>query len=795
MEKVFEQLGLEIQNKESNKASKFYFIRNQDESIRWMWAADASTPEFLKFYHQSGIKSIVFAFFMQVVFALKLQHWYFRKSSFKAIVNNDSPLKKYENSEFFVFTGTAGPNRKYTFFVKGLQRNAFVKWAFSEKASTLIKSEAKNIERMRSLKLKSFALPRDITVNEHTHLTISEKFETVIRTDLRKVHVRALSSIKNSTKHKVAYSDFLELHKIPQRISELRNNTGAYLPKGITRKLDLLLKKLESTQEIELSLAHGDFTPWNCKFKKGNKLYIFDWEFMNEDYPILFDAIHYITQNAILVDRKNWKNIKETIYNRFQRFLPHYIKNLELYIDLYLLVNTLNQLEIFYNQTKWHTQVAWLLNTWNQALSESLMHHAPQREILIGDIYDALHHHDYATLKKEHGNPIELDEYSDLDICIRDYDAKNIIDFLKNHPLVNEFKNKSLSYTNAIKLVTHTGELLSLDLVHQFKRKSMYYLRIENLINTANTSYYGNKVANPIYTARYIALFYGLNGAGVPKKYENHLRTLKDSHIESDQFLYKCHTKKNNNLDMTKYYKQYAENQGINRFINFTKYVADTLKSIAITKGMMISFSGVDGAGKSTLIEHTKFELEKKYRRKVVVLRHRPSIFPILSAFKYGKKEAEQRSVQSLPRTGNNSSTLNSLARFAYYYTDYILGQFVVYIKHVLKGDIVLYDRFYFDFIHDSLRSNMRLPKWIVKTGFNFILKPRTNFFLYADADTILERKQELDAETIQSLTESYSQHFTELKQKHQTQYHLVNTKNWKESQYSIISKLAPEVI
>lgn len=795
MEKILEQLGLEYKSQEAKNITHFYTIKNKDGSIRWLWNADAKTPGFLNFYHQSGLKSFVFCFIMQLIFTFKLQKWYFRKSRFNAEIKNDSPLKKYENSSFFVFTGTPGPNRKFTFYVNGMQRNVFEKWGHSLKAKKLIKDEYNNIEVIRQLNIKDFELPEVLEVSDSIKVNLAEEFKTVKGTEFKEAHAIALNGIMSKTKKQLSLNEFLELHRIPQRIFQLRNNTGTYLPKGITKKLELLLNKVSSTEKVDVCLAHGDFTAWNCKFKNDNKLYVFDWEFMNNDYPILFDAIHYVVQNGILINGKGWSQIKDIIYNRVQRFLPQHIEKLELYLDLYLLLNTINQLEVFNNQINWHTQVEWLLNTWNQAISESLMHLTSQRQLLISDIYDALYHHQYATLNKENGSPLELDEYSDLDICIRKNNAGQIIKFLKEHPLVNKFKNKKLSYTSALKLVTHSGKILSLDLIHEFKRRSMYYLRIENLINTANTRLYDIKVANPVFTARYVALFYGLNGASIPEKYKYHLRSLRDSQIESDQYLHEFHAQGTRTLDISKYYSIYAENQGLNRVRNIITYVMDTVKSVAFTKGMMISFSGVDGAGKSTLIEHTKHELEKKYRRRVVVLRHRPSIFPILSAFKYGKQEAEKKSVESLPRKGNNTSKISSLARFSYYYTDYIFGQFIIYIKHVLRGDIVLYDRFYFDFIHDSIRSNMKLPKWLVKTGFTFIIKPRTNFFLFADAETILKRKQELDTETIENLTQAYSKHFEALKRKKENQYHLVNTKNWEQSRAAILSQLTPQVI
>jgi thymidylate kinase len=76
---------------------------------------------------------------------------------------------------------------------------------------------------------------------------------------------------------------------------------------------------------------------------------------------------------------------------------------------------------------------------------------------------------------------------------------------------------------------------------------------------------------------------------------------------------------------------------------------------------------------------------------------------------------------------------------------------------------VVLYDRYYFDFINDSKRSNITLPKGLTKGAYALIMNPNFNFFLYADPDTILKRKQELDKDTIVQLTSDYKELFKHL--------------------------------
>ena len=172
----------------------------------------------------------------------------------------------------------------------------------------------------------------------------------------------------------------------------------------------------------------------------------------------------------------------------------------------------------------------------------------------------------------------------------------------------------------------------------------------------------------------------------------------------------------------------------------------------------------------------------------MVVLRHRPSILPIISAWRYGKKNAEQRSVNRLPRQGENKNTLSSYFRFGYYYFDYLLGQIYIWAKYLLRGYIVLYDRYYFDFIIDGKRSNIDIPSGVSKHLYWFVKKPELNFFLYADAETILKRKKELSPSVIEYLTNQYQQLFNEFSTKHKGVYLDIENINRQKTLHTIIN-------
>ncbi len=194
-------------------------------------------------------------------------------------------------------------------------------------------------------------------------------------------------------------------------------------------------------------------------------------------------------------------------------------------------------------------------------------------------------------------------------------------------------------------------------------------------------------------------------------------------------------------------------------------------KFLKRNKNIIITFSGVDGAGKTTILRQFKELLEQKYGRSVIELRHRPSILPILSAVKHGKKKAEQKTLEALPRSGTNKSLISSLIRFSYYFLDYFFGQWVIYFKYSIKGNIIIYDRYYFDFINDAKRTNIRLNENFIKFFYRFVFKPDINIFLYASPEIIISRKQEMDEKSIVELTDKYKILFDDFEAKYNQKY------------------------
>jgi thymidylate kinase len=330
-----------------------------------------------------------------------------------------------------------------------------------------------------------------------------------------------------------------------------------------------------------------------------------------------------------------------------------------------------------------------------------------------------------------------------------------------------------------IQIETKDGEWLTFDLINQLKRKSLQFMEVQQMIANAEEHGSGVRVASLMDQFTYTLMFFTLNGSSIPEKYISFYSAQQDDFkLEAcDKMARFIGVSKIRFEHLLKNNKEYQEplatavaampvNKGFAGMKNQLAYVVDNLPLIHHQKGFIITFSGVDGAGKSTVIEHVKSHLEKVMRRRVVVIRHRPSLLPILSAYTHGKAQAEKMAADRLPRKGTNKSTFSSLLRFGYYYIDYLFGQFIVMVKYTMRGYVVLYDRYYYDFMHDSKRSNIKVPEYITNFGFKFLMKPSLNFYLYASAAAIRKRKQELEVEEINELSAKYLKQFNELNMK-----------------------------
>lgn len=765
MENIFKKIGYNVSSsndKRNVEEIKWLQINNPDGTARWIWNAANKQPIFLKFYNEGSVRAKIFALLIKIVFILKLQKIVFKQSTcyFQKNTNSIFDIQK----SWAIFLGTVGPNNKALLF----DGRNFTKIATTTNSEKLIENEFQSIKKLNTHGL-SFITPS--IVNKTTDcLTLSNVSEDCKRFgNIKPIQINAVLELNTIDKQVITIKEWNYLNELKNQLNAIENSK---IPNNIVRKLKALINDVQPDENIELAFSHGDFTQWNM-FEINQKLSVYDWELASSDKTKGFDYFHYIIQYEVLVNHKCWKEIYTILLdNAEQNNLINVLFNGNLeefhtYLKWYLIINCINHLDLYASQKNWHIQINWLINVWNEGLNTFMKNLKSSRQLIIMDLFDAIHNEEYATLKMANDFPESVSLNSDIDIIIPKELNKKIASFLKNHAFISQFKTEKKSFMNAIKIVTNENEILALDLIWQLKRKNLIMLDANKIIAENVKNSFGVKTASCKYTVQYIALFHLLNHAKIPKKYLAYEQIIHNSETELNLLISEYYiNRKQNNAKLLHYLHRQKENRKKSFIINTLNYGLDTLKSYFSNSGFVITFSGVDGVGKSTVIEHIAFKIEKQLRKRVIILRHRPSILPILSVWTKGKEKAHTDVVSNLPRQGKNKSVLSSLLRFSYYYVDYLIGQFVIYFKYTLRGHVVIYDRYYFDFINDSKRSNIQLPKCISKSGYLFLLKPKFNFFLFEEAQIILKRKNELNESTINELTREYKTLFQNLKLK-----------------------------
>lgn len=790
-------LGLSFEQSIGCVPKKIVIIRNPDKSIRWIVPIDAKKALFLKFYALTNLKSKIKALCLKLLFDFKLAKFVFTTQTMFIAPSEFDNQVDFLRNDWTIFTGTKGPNRKILLYCSSSK--CIFKVGLNENSNKLLLNENNTLLKLNNLSFTSLLIP--LTKYNGTNVLCQNDISLKgNRNDvLTELHKKSLNEIYGHTRQKMLVFDLPMFKNAVKKLEFLeQNKDSTAMPSGLIRKLRLLFNTIEN-KDILVALNHGDFTPWNM-YTERDKLAVYDWELSNKLCPIGYDAFHFVLQNGILIQRANYHVIHANIKNQVsQQDLNSWAGEKVTYNDyykLFLFLHITYYASLYAKQINWHAQVSWQIQIWSQSMSVFLEASHNHRQLLLMDFFDYLFYKNYSAVKFFDYLPESLSEYADIDLLVNQKEFHGIKAFFKNHILVKSTSNKYRSNKGEIQVFTNDGLFLSVDLIWKLKRKWMQYLEVNKLILNVGRNSSGVKVMSSLDVARYVACFNLLNKQSVPCKFHDFAFLLEKSNKRDDFILFSEFL--NNKPDFARIealYSQKKYNKNENKICNIANYFIDTIRDFLYNKGVVITFSGVDGAGKSTIIEQTKHTLIKKYRKRVVVLRHRPSLLPILSTYIKGKNEAEKQAATSLPRKGTNKSIVGSVIRFSYYYFDYLVGQLYVYLKYVMRGYIVLYDRYYFDFINDSLRSNINMPKWIAQSGYVFLIKPDFNFFLYADVNTILSRKKELEGPVIAQLTSDYLKLFNSFQKKSKNVYCAIENLEIDVTLKAIFNKTLPKII
>lgn len=790
---------------------KVQYKLNAQGDMRWLFKA-SNLRHVLSTYSANNLRSKLISFGIKLMSKLGLSST-FSSGSFRIHSNVELPIHQYLKSfdEGIVFMGTPGYYRKVT--IAKIQHSGvseFIKVPISFASERNILNEKRVLEWLPSYQFTSFEFPDGVKKMQGGALKQNNRLSYSFQQNqfTRPVQL-VLSEIASVTMKQSLLWNVPMINAVQNNLEILKGNLrGIYLE--CFRSAEQMFNSIPKTQEIYTTFAHGDFTPWNLKLNK-DSAYVYDWEFARSEMPLFYDAFHFLIQSSIYTKKGKRVELKQVLKDMETSQLYEQFESYNIDLKSYLKLYVLHQLT--------HHLVCVFID---RKVSEGLQNQLFQLYALGGELMreeDANSFRTaflqrlqlflskstgYAMLKLNVSDLSELPETSDLDILVSAETKKELLQFVHSFGWKITVKSVNKSFMSQWTLRFFDGSILHIDLIKSFRRKLINYMEASEVIERSFKLSNGLSVPTPEHDFEYAFLFYNLNGQNIPQKYyrffaqdgDQQARVLKYVNtkysLELDDYD-ACFTLETSSRNWLKtIVKHQSMRQPITILSNTLMYALDALKSVGMDRGFVITFSGVDGSGKSTVIENFKRQIRTIHRREVVLLRHRPRVLPILSAIKFGGvKNAERKAGDTKPRQGTPYLGLSSILRFGYYFTDYLLGQVYVYFKYILKGKIVLYDRYYFDFIVDAKRSNIQFPQSISRRLYFLIHKPRYNFLLWANPQDVYRRKPEVEPDQIALLNDDYKKLFKDLgKQSDRgSQYRIIHNQQIQTTIKSILSE------
>lgn len=188
--------------------------------------------------------------------------------------------------------------------------------------------------------------------------------------------------------------------------------------------------------------------------------------------------------------------------------------------------------------------------------------------------------------------------------------------------------------------------------------------------------------------------------------------------------------------------------QPIRQLYRLVLFLAWNLRHRLGRRGLLISLSGPDGSGKTTVIAKVieVFSMVNPPKR----FHFRPNLLPNLGEVGLKVKVIEKVDRRyDVPHRAKRNGIINSQIRLMYYMLDYILGYFSRILPMLYRKHVVIFDRYFADMVVDGERSGVFLNYKYLASLRHFIPGCHYNFLIRVEPDRILARKQELTRDAI----------------------------------------------
>lgn len=195
---------------------------------------------------------------------------------------------------------------------------------------------------------------------------------------------------------------------------------------------------------------------------------------------------------------------------------------------------------------------------------------------------------------------------------------------------------------------------------------------------------------------------------------------------------------------------------------NILLAIYHTTRRYVKPSGKCLAFCGLDGAGKTTILDEMNDMFVNLLKDKKVFYGYwRPFVIPEIREL-FGRKNSKegidhksQKGVTIIEPEKKPRNKVLSMIKLLYYWLDFMLA-LKKYGNIRSRGGMVFFDRHYIDMIVHPQRFEIGLPPQIILFMYKFIPKADYTFFLYCTPDEILKRKEEFTEDEIIQMTDNY---------------------------------------
>ena len=380
-------------------------------------------------------------------------------------------------------------------------------------------------------------------------------------------------------------------------------------------------------------------------------------------------------------------------------------------------------------------------------------------------------HLDYFVIGKYKSLPIDTGD-SDIDVVLVNVDRQKFKEYMLNIA-AEETVILASHYTNTnaefYRFITQEWGVQIDFLINGLYYRGIQYYPTSKL--ERHTIYHnGIRVLEQQY-GFYVDFFKEIihNGCAKPKYSEALLQRITDNENEVREDVTACYSEETwtiigQNLSVEKLNAVGAEirNAILGSFdskaflLHKIKYSALRMGRLLQSRpGYVIVVEGTDGSGKSAIINAITPWLNESFHNSVVYNHLRPHLLPDIAVLLGTRNAKEKVDVVDNPHCGKSSGVLGSILRWNYYMLDYTIGYMIkVWSRIKTRSYVYLFDRYYYDYYIDPIRSLTNLPHRILRIGELFVPKPDIVLCLGGEPEKIYARKPETSLVEVTRQTE-----------------------------------------